>query len=248
MVSRGSQKNFAAFAKDVGEEWDRSPDTFNEAFYRESIARAITFRETERIVSEQSWYQGGGIRSRVVPYAVAKLAHDAERTGRYVDFERVWRGQAIRAELRSALTLAAEAVHGVIVGAGPENPNPLEWAKQPACWARVRALEIRWPREFVDTLLTGDERASDRRAAIKEQRMLNGIEAQTLATKAGGEFWAAARTWGLARELLTPIDADILAVAASIPGRLPSEKQSLRAVEVLRRLHHEGFAEGRELL
>ena len=92
MVSRGSQKNFAAFAKDVGEEWDRSPDTFNEAFYRESIARAITFRETERIVSEQSWYQGGGIRSRVVPYAVAKLAHDAERTGRYVDFERVcWR-------------------------------------------------------------------------------------------------------------------------------------------------------------
>jgi hypothetical protein len=248
VVSRGSQKNFAAFAKDVGEEWDRSPDTFNEAFYRQSIARAITFRETERIVSEQPWYQGGGIRSRVVPYAVAKLAHDAERMGRYVDFERVWRGQAIRAELRSALTLAAEAVHGVIVGAGPENPNPLEWAKQPACWARVKALEIRWPREFVDSLLTGEERASDRRAAIKDQRMLNGIEAQTLATKAGGEFWAAARTWGLARELLTPTEADILAVAASIPSRLPSEKQSLRAVEVLRRLHHEGFAEGRELI
>jgi hypothetical protein len=36
-------------------------------------------------------------------------------------------------------------------------------------------------------------------------------------------------------------------VAASIPIRLPSERQSLRAVEILRRLHHEGFAEGREL-
>ena len=160
IVSRGSQKNFAAFAKDIGEEWARNSDTFNEAFYRESIAKAIAFRETESLVSDQPWYQGGGIRSRVVPYAVAKLAYDSEQLGKFVDFERIWRSQSVGAQLNAALTVAAEAVHTIIVDAGPENPNPLEWAKQPACWSRVRALRVEWPHGWTDSLITASERDS----------------------------------------------------------------------------------------
>lgn len=40
--------------------------------------------------------QGGGIRSRVVPYAIAKRTHDATERGRFVDLEGVWRAQALR--------------------------------------------------------------------------------------------------------------------------------------------------------
>ncbi|MGH7641461.1 MAG: AIPR family protein [Candidatus Dormibacteria bacterium] len=247
-VSRGSQKNFADFAAAIGAEWDRSSDAFNEGFFRESVAKAIAFRETERLVSEQPWYQGGGIRSRVVPYAIAKLAHDAEKRGRYVDFGGIWRGQALSHHLISALTVASEAVHGIVVDAGPENPNPLEWAKQPACWSRVQALDMDWPSGWTEMLATAEERASDRRSAAKDQRLLNGIEAQTLVLKAGGPFWRAAREWGTERGILTPVEADILAVAASIPSRVPTEKQSTRAVGALRRLHAEGYQEGKGLL
>ena len=248
IVSRGSQKNFAAFARDIGEEWSTSPDRFSEAFYRESVAQTIAFRETERIVSDQSWYQGGGVRSRVVPYAVAKLAYDAEQIGRFVDWERIWKAQALSAGIRGALTIAAEAVHGVIVDAGLENPNPLEWAKQPACWSRVKTLPVSWPGGWKETLLTGEERASGRRAGVRDQRVLNGIEAQTNVIGAGADFWRTVREWGGARELLTPTEADILAVAGSMPTRIPSEKQCLRALEVLRRLHSEGLQEGRDLV
>ena len=248
IVSRGSQKNFAAFARDIGEEWSTSPDRFSEAFYRESVAQTIAFRETERIVSDQSWYQGGGVRSRVVPYAVAKLAYDAEQIGRFVDWERIWKAQALSSGTRGALTIAAEAVHGVIVDAGLENPNPLEWAKQPACWSRVKTLPVSWPGGWKETLLTGEERASGRRAGVRDQRVLNGIEAQTNVTGAGADFWRTVREWGGARELLTPTEADILAVAGSMPTRIPSEKQCLRTLEVLRRLHSEGLQEGRDLV
>lgn len=247
IVSRGSQKNFAEFAREIGREWSSNQDEFNEAFYRHAIAQAIVFRETERLVSAQPWYQGGGVRSRVVPYAIAKLAHDAAGHGKYVDFDRVWRSQGLPADLRDSLTVATRAVHDVIVDAGSENPNPLEWAKQPACWSRVKALDVQWPAGWLGTFLTAEQRAESRKAAVKDQRVLNGIEAQTAVVQAGGGFWQGVRDWGQSRDLLSPKDADILAVAASVPNRLPSEKQSVHALEVLRRLQTEGLQEGRDV-
>lgn len=247
IVSKGSQKNFAEFAKEIGRDWIKQSDSFNETFYRHAIAKAIVFRETEKIVSEQPWYQGGGIRSRVVPYAIAKLAHDAEKGGRFVDFERIWRTQGLDTNLANLLTIASEAVHSIIMGVASEIPNPLEWAKQQACWNRVQSLSIDWPNDWRDTLITGEDQKETKRSAVKDQRMLNGIEAQTAVVKAGKDFWINAKAWGSAKRLLTATEIGILDVAASVPVRIPSEKQSLRALESLRKLHAEGFQSGLDL-
>ncbi len=247
IVSKGSQKNFAEFAKEIGRDWIKQSDSFNEAFYRHAIAKAIVFRETEKIVSEQPWYQGGGIRSRVVPYAIAKLAHDAEKVGRFVDFERIWRAQGLDSNLAKLLTIASEAVHSIIMGVASEIPNPLEWAKQQACWNRVQSLKIEWPDDWQEALITGEDQKETNRSAVKDQRMLNGIEAQTAVVKAGKDFWTNAKAWGTAKRILTATEIGILDVAASVPLRIPSEKQSLRALESLRKLHAEGYQSGLDL-
>jgi hypothetical protein len=246
VVSKGSQKNFAEFAKNIGTEWAKEADAFNEAFYRHSIGQAIVFREAEKLVSEQPWYQGGGIRSRVVPYAIAKLAHDASFRGRFVDFEAVWRAQALSEILTDALKIVSEAVHEVIAGVRTEIANPLEWAKQQACWNRVRSLDVSWPKGWFDSLLTRDEQTGAKRSAVKEQRVLNGIEAQTMVIRGGPTLWRSAKEWGDAKELLSSTDSSILAVAAS-SAKVPSEKQCIRAVEILRKLQSEGFRGGLDL-
>lgn len=246
IVSKGSQKNFAEFAKAIGGEWSKESDVFNEAFYRQSIAQAIVFKHTEKLVSSQPWYQGGGIRSRVVPYAIAKLAYDAAERGRFVDFDSVWKIQSLPDRLAGALEVVSEAVHEVIVGTGSEIPNPLEWAKQQACWARVKRLDVAWPKGWFDSLLTGAEQKGAKRVAVKEQRVLNGIEAQTVIVKAGVDIWRKALSWDDLKHVLSPTEASILRVAAA--GNLLTDKQSIRAIETLRKLHAEGFPEGRDLL
>lgn len=248
IVSRGSQKNFAEFARAIGREWDSNADMFNEQFFRQSVAQAIAFRDTEKLVSNQPWYQGGGVRSRVVPYAIAKLAHEAKKHSRVIDFDRIWRDQALPNDITAALAVAAEAVHDVIVNAGPENPNPLEWAKQPACWSRVQARVIEWPEGWLNSQLTEAQVKVNRREGIKDQRVLNGIEAQTIVFTAGGPFWKQVLSWATDRRLVTEKEASILAVAATIPKEIPSEKQSVVVIETLRRLHGEGLALGRELV
>lgn len=245
-VSLGAQKNFAAFAGIIGQEWAKQSDAFNEAYYRHSIAKAIIFREVERLVTEQPWYEGG-YRANVVAYAVSKLASDVEQMGRAVDFEMVWRDQGVSDAFRESLVVSAEAVHEVIVNPPTGMRNVTEWAKQQACWNRVSALSIDWPSAWKAELLTLAEQKESDKEAKKDQKMLNGIEAQTAAVNAGGETWRKVREWALGRGLLSPTEASILEVCAAIPSTIPSEKQSVRALETLKRLKTEGCRYGKDV-
>ena len=240
-VSLGAQKNFAAFARRIGEAWSKAPDDFNEGWYREAVAKAIVFKATERLVSEQPWYQGG-YRANIVAYAIAKTAHDVKERGRAVDFQRVWRRQAPGASMEDALAAVAEAVHDVLINPPLGVSNVTEWAKRQACWARVRDLVIGWLPAFEDDLISVEERRDEERNSRREQRELNGIEVQIAVVTAGPGFWEDALAWGTERRLLTPTEEGVLRVATNRTGRTPNEKQSVRAVEALRKLQAEGYA------
>ena len=92
-VSLGAQKNFGAFAQRIGQKWKDTPDDFNEAWYHEAVAKAIVFKATERVVTDQPLYESG-YRANIVAYAIAKTAHDTREMGRAVDFDDIWRRQA----------------------------------------------------------------------------------------------------------------------------------------------------------
>ena len=239
VVSKGAQKNFADFASFVGREWNRHSDGFNEMYYREAIAKAIVFRSVERLVTEQTWYQGG-YRANVVAYAISKLAHDVAQRGGSVNFEPVWRAQRVSPGLRDALVVSAKAVHDVIVDPPAGMRNVTEWAKQQACWHRVMSLQVAWPDSLETELISSAERDEVKRTAVKDQKMLNGIEAQTIVVQAGSALWSDVKVWGMSKGLLSPDDQGILDVAISIPAKVPSENQSLRIIEILRRLREEG--------
>ena len=247
VVSKGAQKNFADFASFVGGEWNRRPNDFNEMYYREVVAKAIVFRSVERLVSEQPWYQGG-YRANVVAYAISKLAHDVAQRGGSINFERIWRTQDIAPGLRDALVVYAKAVHDVIVDPPDGMRNVTEWAKQQACWHRVMGLHVSWPDALDTELVSSSERDEVKRDAVKDQRMLNGIEAQMAVVQAGSALWSDVKVWGMSKGLLSETDQGILDVAISIPDKVPSEKQSVRTIEILQRLHEEGCQLGTEVI
>ncbi|MCZ8186200.1 MAG: AIPR family protein [Beijerinckiaceae bacterium] len=239
IVARGAQKNFVEFAKQISDAWESRKDDFNEAFFRECVAKAIIFRETEQIVSDQPWYTGGGSRAPIVAYAIAKLAHDVGRRDDAVNFELVWRMQALPKALRTALEVAAAAVNSVITQPSVASQSITEWAKQPACWKRVQDLTVEWPDDIDGALVMKADNDGDRRSARLEKKMVGGIEAQSLAVRAGHAFWSEVLKWGKANFRLTPADAGIIQAVAA-PGKIGSEKQCIRAIELLSAMQAEG--------
>ncbi len=240
-VSQGAQKNFALFAKRIGQAWEKSPDDFNESWYRTAIAKAIIFKSTERIVTEQSWYQGG-YRANIVAYAIAKVAYDVESQSRAVDFDSIWRQQSQQGvNLDKAVAIAAKKAHDILIDPHTGISNVTEWAKKQACWGRVQNLNIDWPDTFWKRLISKQEQKEIARTARREQRELNGIEAQTVVVSAGGSFWNDALSWGEKQHLLTTKETEILRVCASIPSKIPTEKQALKAIMILAKLNSEGY-------
>ncbi len=240
-VSLGAQKNFAAFARRIGQQWKTAPNGFNEAWYREAIAKAIVFKATERLVTDQDWYQGG-YRANIVAYAIAKMAHDVREMDRAVNFQDIWRLQALPPVMKSAMVAVAESAHDVLVNPAEGISNVTEWAKKQACWNRVSELPVEWPRPFLDYLISTDERRDAARTARREQRQLNGVEAQIAVVSAGPAFWSDALAWGSERGLLSPTELGVLGVAANPAGKPPTERQASRAVEALSKLKAEGYA------
>jgi hypothetical protein len=89
-------------------------------------------------------------------------------------------------------------------------------------------------------LLTEEKESETQRAAIRNQRVLNGMEAQVAFVQAGGALWREVRELGASRRLLSEREISILSAARSIPARLPTEKQCTAIIETFRILTEEG--------
>ena len=242
VVSLGAQKNFAAFAQRIGVAWKKSKNDFNEEWYREAIAKAIVFRATERIVSAQPWYQGG-FRANIVAYTIARISHQVGTRKRSVDFQAIWRRQEPGPVLQRAIAVVSKGVHGILVDPPEGMRNVTEWAKKEMCWDRVMNVDISWPPQLSNELVSAEERRASKRGARREQRMLNGIEAQIAVFNAGPAFWKQALGWGERKSLLSPTDTGILRTAAKGGPRPLSERQAVRVVRALARLQKEGYRE-----
>jgi hypothetical protein len=242
IVSRGAQKNFADFAKDIGEAWSRSDARYDELWYKRLISKAIVFRWLETEVPKQPWYEGG-YRANIVTYAMAKVFHDANREKQVLDLDAIWRRQSVPDVLQRALLLAAAEAHDVITRPPAGVRNMSEWAKQQACWNGLKGRMLNYDDDFETCLTLVDAAKAARRDEKAKKAMTEGINAQAEVVTLGAEFWQEVLVWGRERKRLTPKDMQILEVCASMPRRVPSDLQARHALDTLGRMKDQGYGD-----
>jgi len=235
IVSRGAQKNFADFAKEIGDAWSKHEDRYDELWYRRLIAKAIIFRRLETEVPRQPWYQGG-YRANIVTYAMAKVFHDAARENEVLDLDTVSRKQIVPEALVHALLVAAAAAQEVITHPVSGMRNMSEWAKQQACWNALQSRTLDYGDSFESCLTLIEAARSSERDERKKKRELDGISAQSEVVRLGAVFWRDFLAQGIAEKKLSPKDQQIVSVCASMPSKLASELQCKYAMSLLERL------------
>lgn len=244
-VNLGAQKNFARYAERIGKEWIKSQDSFNEYYFRRAMARALVFRRTEKLVSEQSWYSGG-YRANIVAYAIAALAEVCKMRQLVVDFSKIWNLQEVYPSLVSAIEASTRFVNSYINDPPSGISNISEWAKKDACWDRIVSglseLESKLPEAFIRELVSTSEQADEQKTAKNIQKIDDGINAQSKVFEIGPEKWARILDEGREKMNLSPKEVDILKVARQIPNKIPSERQSVVLIDLLERAHQEGIA------
>ena len=244
IVSAGAQKNFVAFAAEVASKWESADSQFNELYYKDLVAKSILFNDVRTRVARSDWYQSGYL-ANIVTYTLSKLAFEIQKqgAGRHLDFNRIWIAQAIDQELAEACSVLALLVFGALTDTKRRIANVTEWAKSEDCWRSVQSIEVQIPKPLLDSLIDPQTRREIARDASTVQRIDSGIQAQkeALSISAGG--WSSVLKFGQARYIVSPTDVGILQLAAGVKRGLPSERQSVRLLEILSRVRENGFAD-----
>mgnify|MGYP000978776976 CR=1 FL=1 len=229
------------YAKTVSEIWEKSPEVFNENYFKESIALAIIFRGTEALVSEQSWYNGG-YRANIVTYSISKMIDLIDSQGRKLDLLKIWEDQSLDASLREQMAVICEQVFTSITATNPVVQNVTQWCKKPACWQRVKELKIELSPEFEKCLITEKKERFRQRGAKAHQRGINRMQARIEVVNTGSKYWMRLHDWGIEHGLLNQSEISMLRSAFEIEDNiLPSEKQSVEIIKIRDRLREDGY-------
>ncbi|MDG6998387.1 MAG: AIPR family protein [Nitrososphaerota archaeon] len=241
-VNLGSQKNFARYAIRIGKEWEKSSEGFNELYFRRAVARGILFRTTEKLVSDQLWYNGG-YRANIVAYTLAMLEEVTRRRRTSVNYARIWATQSLDALLLEALEVIAASVNDDITQPPTGISNISEWCKREGCWSRLvekaPGISAQLSDEFWKSLSSEEDNQHQAKTARQNQKIEDGIGVQTQVIQIPPAQWSQILRKGALQGLFSQKEMDILKIAEQIPNKIPSEKQSVILIEILGRAKEE---------
>ena len=239
VAQRGAAKCFANFAIVIGDKWEKSPAFCNELYYKECIAKAIIFKQIDKLVVNQPWYEGGGTKPPIVLHTIGKLFHDMKRLDKAFPFVTIWNKQSIPEDMLPALNSLTTFVSEIVLN--PPTPGQLvtEWAKQPSCTSAVAESSFEYPEQFLKCLDSTDDYKDDMRDAVKEQKLTSSVESQIFVVSQDASFWKKLLTWGETRDILSPKDSEIVTVAMN--GKISSEKQCDYIFDVYEKCRKAGF-------
>lgn len=239
IVSLGAQKNFAKFANEIGQKWEKNEKQFNELYFKNLIAKAILFRFLDKNIMKQSWY--GGYKANIVTYSLAKLVYMVSEIGKNLDLAQIWKEQKLSSALEAQLLTIAEFANEHIQSTPEHITNVTEWCKKEWCWKKFQELPIPLHQDVVAGLLDNDEIKSREKSAEKIQKIDNGIVAQNYIFEKGADYWKKAAQFGLEGAFLSPKEMSIIGIACQIPAKIPTEKQSEIVMEIEKKLKEEGL-------
>ncbi len=218
-VSKGAQKNFVAFASEIGEAWAISDRKYDETWFKRLVAKVIIFRALEKAVPRQEWYPGG-YRANIVTYGIAKLIHDVEDGGKVLDLDRVWSDQAVLEALLEYFLKACESAADIITATDSGIRNITEWAKKQGCWSSVARGEADYGEGLDDFLVELQDAKAIERDGRREEAMISGIEAQSKVITHGSVFWGRLRNWAATNRSFSMKDDGILKACSQQERRL----------------------------
>ena len=234
-VSEGAQKNFHKFMLRLKERKGFVPD---EVYYQNLIAKAILFRQTEKLVQRQQY---GGYRANIVTYTLAFLSF---KTAQCIDLERIWKEQALTPSLEYEIVEISKFVQAIIVNP-PGGANVGEWCKKEKCWQAIREHEYTISDKLQSELLSVARPEAISQPATGSIDSLTEEELALIdeASAIPAETWFALSRWAKETKNFQPWQRSLLFSVGTLAarGQKPSIKQATHAVKAYQAALQKGF-------
>lgn len=244
-VSKGSQavmKKFSALIQGEngdGGIWNENPASINQEYFKELIAKAILFKEIEKLVSNQDWYKEvKAYRANIITYTIAILSLYAKRKNSSINLTKIWNKQHIYSELIEQCLVTTKEVFNFLTSNDRITQNVTEWAKKEECWKRAKTKDWKIKESFENSLVkvTNEKKGTVTMSLVESMKFVDNKPL---------EVWKRLIDWG--KKTLYLNQKDQLSLEAAVNylkyGKVPTDKQFSEIIKIYYSLTQKGFEE-----
>ena len=213
-VSWGAEVNMTRFQLIMEKEREKSNLIFNEGYYKELIAKGIIYKEIERIISNEEWYQNNkGYRAQLVPYTFSKFVYEASKIKKLINYKKIWEQQSCIEEYKYDLARIAKQVYDVFNDNNRQILNIGEYAKRAICWNKLNEKEFELSPITISQLVDKEEKEIESRCERSEQRMVNEVSNEVAIFNLGIPYREKAINVGTQLGVLNSYDVEMCKIA-----------------------------------
>ncbi len=238
-VSKGPEKCMSFYAEKIDEKFKKSPESFNDEFFKRCICYVILFKTVDKIVHKSDWYISETYtKPGVVAYTISKLMYLIPK-GYCLDFVTIWKKQELYPSLIYELERIAHVTFNYVQSL---NGNGMEHFKKEETWKKYREEKYQLSRNFLDNLINEDFIEAQSANEEKEKKEYNKQLIENEIVILGGKYWENLINQGLERRILSSTELDLLQLAAKIEktGKVPSPKQAQYIWKIRQKLEDAG--------
>lgn len=239
VVSKGGEKCMSFFAEYIDSQYQKTPEYFNDEFFKLAICYAILFKTTDKIVKNSDWYISTSyIKPFIVPYTISKIIVNLPK-GYCLDYDLIWRKQTLYPSLSCQIEKVAHATNEFIrnsVG------SAREYCSKEETWKRYKEVSLSLDPQFVNDLISKEVMDERIQGEIKEKKLEKDVNWLVEIYNLGNSYWTDLLKEGMKRHILSPMETDLLnlAVAFTAGKKVPSEKQAKLIWKIRNKLDQAG--------
>ena len=239
VVSKGGEKCMSFFAEYIDSQYQKTPEYFNDEFFKLAICYAILFKATDKIVKNSDWYISASyIKPFIVPYTISKIIVNLPK-GYCLDYDLIWRKQTLYPSLSCQIEKVAHATNEFIrnsVG------SAREYCSKEETWKRYKEVSLSLDPQFVNDLISKEVMDERIQGEIKEKKLEKDVNWLVEIYNLGNSYWTDLLKEGMKRHILSPMETDLLnlAIAFTAGKKVPSEKQAKLIWKIRNKLDQAG--------
>ena len=239
VVSKGGEKCMSFFAEYIDSQYQKTPEYFNDEFFKLAICYAILFKATDKIVKNSTWYISASyIKPFIVPYTISKIIVNLPK-GYCLDYDLIWRKQTLYPSLSCQIEKVAHATNEFIrnsVG------SAREYCSKEETWKRYKDVPLSLDPQFVNDLISKEVMEERIKGEIKEKKLEKDVNWLVEIYNLGNSYWTDLLKEGMKRHILSPMETDLLnlAIAFTAGKKVPSEKQAKLIWKIRNKLDQAG--------
>ena len=140
IASKGGVTAFREFTQWIIDIWKKQPYLINDVFFKTQIANIIIFKTVDKIVKNADWYNS--YKANINAYTIAYLYYWLELHNLMIDFNKIWKNQAVTLNLEYLFEDLTKNIHEHLIDENRPVVNVTEYAKRKICWESLQSKDL----------------------------------------------------------------------------------------------------------